>query len=32
MSIKENISIPVYNYNECYVFIPTEMMTHTLEP
>ena len=32
MNIKENISIPVYNYNECYVFIPTEMMTHTLEP
>lgn len=32
MSIKENVSIPVYNYNESNICIPTNISTHILPP
>lgn len=32
MSIKENVSIPVLNYNESNVCIPTNISTHILPP
>lgn len=32
MSIKENVSIPVYNYNESNLCIPTNISTHILPP
>jgi len=32
MSIKENIAIPVYNYNESNICIPTNISTHILPP
>lgn len=32
MSIKENVSIPVYNYNESNICIPTNILTHILPP
>lgn len=32
MSIKEKVSIPVYNYNESNICIPTNISTHILSP
>lgn len=32
MSIKEKVSIPVYNYNENNICIPTNVSTHVLPP
>lgn len=32
MSIKENVSIPVFNYNESNICIPTNISTHILPP
>lgn len=32
MSIKENVSIPIYNYNESNICIPTNISTHILPP
>lgn len=32
MSIKEKVSIPVYNYNESNICIPTNISTHILPP
>lgn len=32
MSIKENVAIPVYNYNEYYICLPTNVTTHMLPP
>lgn len=32
MSIKENVAIPVYNYNESNICIPTNISTHILPP
>lgn len=32
MSIKESPAIPVYNYNECYICLPTNITTHVLPP
>lgn len=32
MSIKENVAIPVYNYNENYLCITTNVTTHMLPP
>lgn len=32
MSIKEKVSIPVYNYNEINICIPTNISTHILPP
>lgn len=32
MSIKEKVSIPVYNYNESNICIPTNISTHVLPP
>lgn len=32
MSIKEKVSIPVYNYNESNICIPTNVSTHVLPP
>lgn len=32
MSIKENVSIPIFNYNESNICIPTNVSTHILPP
>ena len=32
MSIKENVSIPIFNYNESNICIPTNVSTHLLPP